>query len=78
MGEGPEVKVLYGSTLSRTAIAMVKRFDIVISGVDNASARAGASALAWAYLRPRLDIASGVFLGAGPDEHERLTQEEIE
>jgi hypothetical protein len=49
------------SVLSLAALAGVKRSDVLVCCVDNATARLAAAFLAALYLRPLLDVGTGIF-----------------
>lgn len=56
-----EVNPLVDSILSFSMLAKVKRTDVVVCCVDNPAARLASAFLATLYLKPLLDIGTGIF-----------------
>ena len=74
--DAPRLEAVTASCLDWTALAALKQYDFFVCCVDNPAARFAAAFLATLYLRPLLDVASGVFLGQTSAQHQSRVQEE--
>jgi hypothetical protein len=61
----PCVEPVGASVVSLRALDAVKRADVLVCAVDNAAARLHVACLAALYLRPMLDLGTGIPLGGG-------------
>ena len=78
LNDGPEILRVTESVLDWHAMAVIKQMDMIACCVDNPTARFAASFLAALYARPLLDVATGVFLGSGPEMHREIIRKEQE
>lgn len=72
----PQIEAVVASVLDWTALAALKRYDLFVCCVDNPTARYAATFLATLYLRPLLDVATGIFLGKSHAEHAAKLEQE--
>ena len=75
--DAPTVEAVVGSARDWLALAALKRCDLFVCCVDNAAARYAVSFLAALYLRPLLDVGTGVFLGTGQATHTQKIRQEF-
>ena len=59
-GPAPRIVAVPESVLALQSLAALKRTDLIICGVDSAAARLATASLAVLYLKPLLDIGSGI------------------
>jgi len=64
----PEVTAVRASVLDWSALAALKPCDVLICCVDNPAARLATAFLAALYLKPLLDVGTGIFGGEGRGE----------
>ena len=74
--DAPELRPIVGSITQWEGLPALLGCDLWISCVDDALARFTVSSLAALYLRPLLDIATGIHLGNGPETHTILMSSE--
>ena len=81
-----QIRAMPGAPLVHTVAAplqdwatlpAVKQADVLVTCVDNAASRLAAAFLSVIYLKPLIDVGTGVFLGSGPREHAaRMVEQE--
>jgi hypothetical protein len=62
---GPRARAVPASVLSPSGLVACKRADVLVCSADRGSARLASAALAALFLRPLLDVGTGIF-GDGP------------
>lgn len=75
--DAPHIEPLVASVRDWSALSALKEYEIFVCCVDNPAARFAATFLATLYLRPLLDVATGVFLGTQAEEHPMKFAQEI-